>query len=65
MKNNWNEHNGDIMKLPYWRDTDVLEVEYRDGRRATGTDPCTFSGWDHINSSGDWPNDIVRWRHAK
>ncbi len=53
----WFEY-GAGMAPPIFNRNDLVEVEYRNGRKARGTQPWMFAGWNHNNM----PGDIVRYR---
>jgi hypothetical protein len=58
----WQDYNG--VDSPFFNDKDIVEVEYRDGRRSTGDEPWMFSGWQWW-AGGTSPRDIVKWRLVK
>jgi hypothetical protein len=64
-KKEWKEYNGDVNTLDGWHEADVVEVEYRDGRKSISNEPWMFSGWNWGDTAIPWHNDIVRWRHDK
>jgi hypothetical protein len=61
MKIKWNDYNG--VDSPSFGPRDIVEVEYRDGRKAMGNEPWMFSGWQW------WAvvaaREIVKWRLVK
>lgn len=62
MKQKWKEYNG--VDSPGFNQRDIVEVEYRDGRKAMGNEPWMFSGWQW-RPDGDSARDIVKWRLVK
>jgi len=59
--NKWNDYNG--VDSPGFGETDILEVEYRTGRRAVSNYPWMLSGWYWWPRTGG--RDIVKWRLTK
>lgn len=62
MKIKWNDYDG-TNPVAFDR-RDIVEVEYRDGRKATGNEPWMFSGWQWW-PGGNASRDIVKWRLVK
>lgn len=56
-QNGWIVYEGNTVP-PLFGNDDVVEVEYRDGRRASGNEPWMLQGWNHTG----FRTDIVKYR---